>query len=129
LFEQYLKTGEGSKPIIVGYENQVVEFAVENPEIWKNVKDKVRILYPVPTVWSSHPLLVVNPKASPLINALSDSEIQKNAWERHGFRTGVMGGQNDPKILSVVGIPETINKVISMPNYKTMEKIINALQQ
>ncbi|HNK57193.1 MAG TPA: hypothetical protein PLL86_13330, partial [Leptospiraceae bacterium] len=53
LFEQYLKTGMGAKPIIAGYENQIVEFSIEHSDFWPKVKEKIRILYPVPTVWSS----------------------------------------------------------------------------
>ncbi len=31
LFDQFLKTGMGAKPLIAGYENQLLEFAVEKP--------------------------------------------------------------------------------------------------
>lgn len=128
LFEQYLKTGMGAKPIIVGYESQITEFSLENPDIWPRVKDKVRILYPEPTVWSSHPLIILNSQSSILIEALQDKDIQRLAWEKHGFRTGLVGVQNDPKVLEVAGIPETVEKIIPMPNPKTMDIIINALE-
>ncbi|HEO65487.1 MAG TPA: hypothetical protein ENI73_06395 [Spirochaetes bacterium] len=128
LFEQYLTTGVGAKPIIVGYESQAIEFSIQNEELWPKVKDRIRILYPVPTVWSAHPLIVLNPKANILIKALQDKEIQKIAWEKHGFRTGLIGVDNDPKLLKVVGIPERIKKVIPMPKAQVMEKIMQALQ-
>ena len=54
LFDQFLKTGMGAKPVIAGYENQLLEFAVENPEDWAQLKDDIVLLYPTPTVWSSH---------------------------------------------------------------------------
>lgn len=44
--------------------------------------------------------------------------------EKHGFRTGVIGQENDPKILEVVGIPESITEVVPMPNPIIMEKLI-----
>lgn len=130
LFEQYLKTGVGAKPIIVGYENQIIEFAAENPKAWNSVKDKVRILYPEPTVWSAHPLIVLNPKASILINALQDEDIQRIAWEKHGFRTGIAGGHNNTKALEVVGLPNNIDDIMVMPMPKpsVMDYIINSLQ-
>ena len=34
LFDQFLKTGIGAKPIAAGYENQILEFAVEDPDTW-----------------------------------------------------------------------------------------------
>ena len=62
-----------------------------NKDIWPKVKDKMRILYPVPTVWSSHPFISLSARASKLMEALKDPEIQKIAWEQHGFRTGLVG--------------------------------------
>ncbi|MCI4625564.1 MAG: hypothetical protein L3V56_06350 [Candidatus Magnetoovum sp. WYHC-5] len=128
LFEQYLRTGVGAKPLIVGYENQMVEFATKYKDYWPNVKEKVRILYPVPTIWSSHPLIALTPAGTELIKILSDEEIQQFAWEKHGFRTGLIGVQNNPKVLEVVGIPEKIEKVMQMPSAKVMDKIIKALE-
>ena len=128
LFDQYMKTGEGQNPIIVGYENQLIEFAQANPEVWKSVKDKVRILYPVPTVWSNHPLLALNNNSTKLITALEDKDIQKIAWQKHGFRTGFSGTKNDVKSLNIVGLAQNINKVTQMPKPSVMEKIINALK-
>ena len=128
LFQAYLTKGVGDKPIIVGYENQIVEFSLEHEKLWPNVKDNVRILYPRPTVWSSHPLIILQERAQGLIVALQDERIQQLAWEAHGFRTGLIGVQNDPKVLDVAGIPGTITQVIPMPNPVVMESIINALQ-
>ena len=47
-------------------------------------------------------------KANILIEALQDEEIQKIVWEQHGFRSGLAGVQNDPKVLNIAGIPESI---------------------
>ena len=46
LFDQFLKTGMGAKPMIAGYENQLLEFAVENPEDWEQLKDDIVLIYP-----------------------------------------------------------------------------------
>lgn len=128
LFEQYLRTGIGAKPVIAGYENQIIEFSLMNKELWPRVREKVRILYPEPTVWSSHPLIILDKKNSDLITALQDREIQEIAWEEHGFRTGLAGGNNDVKVLKILGIPETIEQVIPMPGPDVMEEIIKYLQ-
>lgn len=128
LFEQYLKTGMGAKPLVAGYENQIVEFSMEHPDFWSKIKNKIRILYPKPTVWSSQPLIIINQKGLALISALQDKEIQQIAWEKHGFRTGLMGLQNSPKILEIVGIPETITQVVPMPSPIVMEKLLNSLK-
>ena len=127
LFEQYLKTGMGAKPRIAGYENQMIEFAIENPNDWNMVKEQVAVLYPEPTVWSSHPLIALNEKGAKLIEAMQDEEIQKIAWEKHGFRTGVNGTINT-EIEGFYGIPKNINAVIQMPNPDTMQKIMDGIK-
>ena len=85
LFDQFLKTGMGAKPLIAGYENQLLEFAVENPEDWAQLKDDIVLLYPTPTVWSSHVYIALDEAGEAGVDALLDEEIQRLAWENHGF--------------------------------------------
>lgn len=127
LFQAYLTKGVGDKPVIVGYENQAVEFSLQHKEIWPKVKKKIRILYPEPTVWSSHPLMILKKEAEPLIAALQDEEIQKIAWEEHGFRSGLVGVQNDPSQLDVDGVPESITRVVPMPNPAVVQTIMTEI--
>ncbi|BBB91165.1 MAG TPA: hypothetical protein PKA28_11415 [Methylomusa anaerophila] len=125
LFEQYLKTG---KPMIIGYENQLIEFAVQNPDVWNKAKSKVRVLYPVPTIWSSHPLIVIKPNARQLLKALTDTELSKLAWERHGFRTGLGWIEADANKLDGLGIPDRIDKIVPLPKPEVMDTLINNLK-
>ena len=77
--------------MIAGYENQLLEFAVENPEDWEQLKDDIVLIYPTPTVWSSHIYIALDEAGEAGIDALMDEEIQRLAWENHGFRTEVSG--------------------------------------
>ena len=95
LFDQFLKTGMGAKPVIAGYENQLLEFAVENPEDWAQLKDDIVLIYPTPTVWSSHIFIALDEAGEAGIDALLDEEVQRLAWENHGFRTEVSGTDAD----------------------------------
>ena len=128
LFEQFLKTGMGAKPIIVGYENQLVEFAEMHGDEWEQVKDEIRIVYPTPTVWSEHPVIALNENGERLIQILSDPEVQELAWKEHGFRTGLSGVENNPEDLEMEGLPKTIKSIIPMPTPEVMDKIVNALK-
>ncbi|HEY9592829.1 MAG TPA: hypothetical protein VHE79_00030 [Spirochaetia bacterium] len=128
LFEQYLRTGVGSCPLIAGYENQIVEFSLQQPQQWERVKDIMRVLYPHPTVWSSHPLIALTPAGERLMTALKDPEIQRLAWERHGFRTGIAGARNDAAALHITGIAESVTKVVAMPTAAVMDHILTQLQ-
>jgi hypothetical protein len=127
LFSQFLQQGVGSYPMVVGYEAQLVEFSIENTQYRDLLRREITTLYPRPTVWSSHPLIALTPNGEKLLTALQDPEIQRLAWEKHGFRSGMIGVQNDPKVLQVTGVPATIENVIPMPKAQVMERIIAAL--
>lgn len=129
LFSQFLRTGVGAKPIMAGYESQILEFAVENPDDWAALKDDIVILYPVPTVWSSHPYIALTDNGVLGIDAFLDSDVQKLAWEKHGFRTGVSGASADIAHFDVSGLQSTVTTVVATPNAKTMQKIIDYLGQ
>ena len=126
IFHQYTRMGIGAKPIIIGYESQIIEFSKKNPEGWNRLKSKIRILYPLPTVWSSHPLIVTSSKAKILLTALKDEELQKIAWNEHGFRTGILTDK-DLKNVDVPGIPAQIYRIIQMPTPRVMDVIIEKL--
>ncbi len=128
LFDSFLKTGIGGKPMIIGYESQLVEFSLEFPEYRELLRTRIRTLYPQPTVWSSHPVIALTANGRKLIKAMSDPEIQRIAWEEHGFRSGLMGVQNDPSVLQVVGLPQTIESVMPLPPAAVMEAVIASLK-
>ena len=95
LFAQFLRLGIGAKPIIAGYESQLIEYAAENPEGYQQIRDDVVMLYPSPTVWSSHVMIALDEEGSQLLEALLDPKIQQIAWEKHGFRTGNFDASQD----------------------------------
>ena len=127
LFDQFLKTGMGAKPLIAGYENQLLEFAVENPDTWEQIKMDVVMLYPTPTVWSSHVFIALDEASTIGIDALLDEDIQRLAWEKHGFRTGVYDIPTDGELFGVSGLAREITQVAPMPDADTMNRIIEAL--
>lgn len=129
IFQSFLNTGMGGRPIIVGYESQAIEFLIANLKFKDFINQKIRTLYPKPTVWSSHPLIALTGNGRHLLEALKDPDIQRLAWERHGFRSGLMGVQNDPSVLSLVGVAEEITSVIPMPDARTMTQIIGYLNK
>ncbi len=52
LFDDYVAGGAGAQPLIVGYENQLVEWVLQDADRWKRVEAnapaKPVILYPLP---------------------------------------------------------------------------------
>jgi hypothetical protein len=130
LFKSFYREGVGAHPIISGYESQLIEFVIQNNEAdRKQILDQIRIIYPRPTVWSSHPMIALTSRGVELQKALQDPEIQKIAWEKHGFRSGFIGVQNDPKVLNIVGIPATITSVMPLPRPAVMQRLITELEK
>lgn len=126
IFDSFMKTGMGAKPLMAGYESQVIGYAAKYPRDVPAINEHVRILYPKPTVWSSHPLIARNATCATLIDALKDDRVQTLAWERYGFRTGTVGTQN-PKALPVSGIPERIGAIVVRPSVAVVDRIVDTL--
>lgn len=127
LFELYLKTGVGGKPMIVDYEKSVIDFANSNPDGWEQVKDKMRILYPTPTIWNSHCIASFGEAGDEYYEAYEDKEIQQIAWSKYGFRTGVTGGNYDVTQVNVKGIPQSIISTVSSLKMNVYEQLISYL--
>jgi hypothetical protein len=72
--------------------------------------------------------LALDSKGARLLTALEDPTIQQLAWKRHGFRSGLIGVQNDPAVLAVAGVPKSIVQTVPLPRTTVMESILRALQ-
>ena len=127
LFELYLKTGMGGKPMIVDYEKSVIDFANSNPDGWEQVKDKIRVLYPTPTIWNSHCIATFTENGNKYYDVFNDKEISQIAWSKYGFRTGVTGGNYDVSQVNVNGIPQSIDSTVTSLKMNLYEKLISYL--
>jgi len=129
LFDKYLKQGQGAFPVISGYENLLIEFYLANPQAQEYIKKLVRVMIPEPTVWSEHPVIALTKKGEILMNALQSKEVQQLAWRKYGFRSGVIGVNNDPAILKTLGLPVRIESVTPLPSVQVMQKILTILHK
>ena len=128
LFSQFLKMGVGAKPIIAGYESQLIEYAASNPEEYEKIKDDIVILYPAPTVWSTHVLIALDDSGKELLKALQDPKIQEIAWENHGFRTGGYEVTPESREVQVAGVAQDITMVTQISQYEVMKQLIDGLK-
>ncbi|MDR3147612.1 MAG: hypothetical protein LBU00_04460 [Treponema sp.] len=127
LFNSFLRTGIGAKPVIVGYESQILEFSVEHPEDWNYIRDDIVVLYPEPTVWSAHPFIALTDQGNRVLDALLEAEIQTLAWETHGFRTGIASAEQTTQRFDIQGVPGQVTKVIQLPTPDTMQRIMDII--
>ncbi|MBU1174411.1 MAG: substrate-binding domain-containing protein [Alphaproteobacteria bacterium] len=131
LFDQYLAGGYGAEPMVVGYENQLVEWILADPERWqriaKSTQPKPVMLYPRPTAYSAHPLITIAEAADRLLEALLSEPVQQLAWMKHGFRgpLGAVSGSADPAIAGL--LPDGIGAVLPMPAANVMLAFLSRL--
>ena len=127
MFNQFLRQGVGSFPIIAGYESQLLEFSKIEKDMYEKIRDDVIILYPEPTVWSSHVYIALTDKGKVGLNALMDKDIQALAWKEHGFRTIVAGTEN-PEDFDVNGMAGQVTKIMQMPNIEVMQELMEIIK-
>ena len=108
LFDMFMKVGQGTYPIIVDYEKSLIEFRNRDKESYDRVKEKLRILYSVPTVTNSHCIATFTENGEKFLEAFDDKEIQKIAWENFGFRVKGSGALANVSVEGLPGIPEVI---------------------
>ena len=128
LFERYLKTGMGGEPMIVDYEKSIIDFANSNPDGFAQVKDKIRVLYPTPTIWNSHCIASFTENGNAFYKAFEDPDIQKIAWEKYGFRTGISGGKYDVSKFGI-GVPQSITSTVTSLKMDIYNKLIDYLKE
>ncbi len=126
IFRKFIATGIQNS-MVVGYENQIIEFMLAHPNSRQAIQSSVCILYPQPTVWSSHPVIALNEKGKKLIEALSDPAIQELAWREHGFRSGLMGVTQDVSVHGHPNIPQNIESVMPLPTAEAMDALVRLL--
>ncbi|QTA91897.1 hypothetical protein [Desulfonema magnum] len=129
LFNRYIKQGRWAFPLISACENQIIEFYHAFPNYQNKIRTQVRVLIPEPTVLSEHPFLALTKKGESLLTALQSPDIQKLAWQRFGFRSGVEGIDNDPGELEKIGLTGQIRSLISLPSPQVMDEIIAILEK
>ncbi|HMA37984.1 MAG TPA: hypothetical protein VKY74_26275 [Chloroflexia bacterium] len=126
-FEAYLTQGVGAFPLYAGYESQILEASVQNPQGIKAGGADIRILYPDPTAWSSHPILALDAGAQKLITAMKDADVQQLAWRKHGFRSAVFGTANAPADFPLIAVPGQITHVVDLPGADVILKMNECL--
>mgnify|MGYP006915362215 FL=1 len=127
MFNQFLRQGVGSYPIIAGYESQLLEFSKQESDMYDKIRDDVIIMYPEPTIWSSHVYIALTESGKVGLNALMDKDIQALAWKDHGFRTTVSGTEN-PDEFDVNGMADQVTKIMPMPSVDVMLELMEAIK-
>ena len=126
LFQKFLF--QGSEPLIVDYEKSIVDLANSEPGNFEPIKDKIRILYPEPTMYNSHCYEYFTDAGKQLFDAYNDPEIKKIAWSNYGFRMGVAIDMEEVNKLGI-GIPANIMNTVDGLKMDTYDKLVSYLKE
>jgi len=129
LFEQFISLGMGAYPAIANYESLLIELAINNPEQAQEINNQIQIIYPVPTVWSSHPMVALTDNGDRLLEALQDERLQNIAWEQHGFRSGLTGITNNVSVFNIPGLADNVTSVIPLPRSAALLRMLEFLEE
>ncbi len=114
----YVSIGRGKVPMMFTYESEFLTIAQQNKDLIKNGSI---FIYPTPTVYSKHVMVVINPKAQAIVDLMKkDPELQRLAAE-HGFRIEGNNGIVDYANSLNVKIQDTLVDVVDMPNYDILD--------
>ncbi|SNY76672.1 hypothetical protein SAMN04244553_0788 [Nocardia amikacinitolerans] len=123
-FQEYLTAGMGPTPLVMIYEAQFVEAAVQG-----QLKPDMVLTYPSPTVLSTHTLVPLDESGDRLGRLLStDPELQRLAAE-HGFRTGDAAQFAQVTAENKVPVPANLIDVVDAPTFETMEHLLDGVTQ
>ena len=126
LFDLFLRLGINSKPMIAGYESEIIKFSNEYPEVYATLKDKVKILYPASTIMSSYPIATLDDDGA-LVKSFDDKEIQEIILKEYGLRVDNGTVNYDVSTLNV-SIPATIKNSVDGMKLETYNKMIGYLK-
>ena len=124
-FEDYLALGMGKAPLLMGYESQLIEFWLKNPD---KAKGDMVLMYPKPTVFSKHVVVPYTPAGARLGAALESDPALRALAHEYGYRTG--GAEKGPELWAQRGIkaPNVLVDVIDPPSQEWLEKMIQAVE-
>lgn len=126
LFDLFLRLGINSKPMIAGYESDIIKFSNEYPDVYATLKDKVKILYPASTIISSYPIATLDDDGA-LVKSFDDKEIQEIILKEYGLRVDNGTVNYDVSTLNV-SIPATIKNSVDGMKLETYNKMIGYLK-
>ena len=80
-------------------------------------------------MWSSHVFIALDEAGALGIDALLDEEVQRLAWENHGFRTGVYDAPTDTAQFGVEGVAEEVTLVAPKSIVRSEGKAVRVIDK
>jgi len=124
-FNDYMVMGIGKAPLVMIYEAQ---FLYEAARDQGGVRDRMVLLYPEPTIFTKHTLLVMTEGGEKLGEALTTDPVLKKLAVEHGLRNDEVAAFRAFTKEHKLAVPESLVNVIEPPSYEIIEKMITTIE-
>ncbi len=123
-FEDYVTMKLGKSPLVIVYEQQFLQYALQHPSI----DPDMILLYPQPTVLTKHVIVALNDKGARFADIFERNPKVQAIASRYGFR-----GTDNALLLSEakkrhLDIPQTLVDVVDPPTYDLLERMIARIE-
>jgi hypothetical protein len=124
MMSDYMSIGRGKVPMMFAYESEFLENVFKN----KGLKQYMTLIYPTPTIFTKHVMVVVKPVAQDLVDLFKNNNELKKVASEYGFR---FDGENDivKKAKEIgVNIPDTLVDVVDPPSYDVLDQLAQKVE-
>jgi hypothetical protein len=126
-WEAYLRSGGNSAPMVLVYEAQFVDHAVN-----EGLQGQQTLMYPAPTLVCQHTIVPLSEDGVAVAELLAtDPELQRLA-ARHGFRTAD-AALSAPVLDQVrpgdAALPRTVDGAVTDPGFETQHALLTRLEE
>jgi hypothetical protein len=123
-FEDYVSMGIGKAPLVMIYEQQFLEYALNR----QTIDPDMVLMYPAPTILSKHTIVALSDNGARFAQVMTTNEKIQSIAHHYGFRT-----QDNSELFSLVearklAIPHTLVDVIDPPSFDVLEKLIGRIE-
>jgi hypothetical protein len=124
-FDDYVQIGMGKAPLVMIYESQFIEYALEH----KNDRNPdMVLLYPKPTIYTKHTFVPINDRGDKLGHLLAEDEVLQQLAVEHGFRIQNVAYERDFWKKNGISVPDQLIDVVDPPSYEFLEVIITGVE-
>jgi len=119
-FEDYVSMGMGKTPLVMIYEQQFLEYALQR----STVNPDMVLLYPAPTILTKHTLVTLSDKGERFAKVMTTNEKVFSIAHRYGFRTEINTELYSLAEAHKLSLPHTLVDVVDPPTYEILERMI-----
>lgn len=126
-FDDYVTIGMGKAPLVIVYEQQFIEYEVQNPP--QSRAPGMVVLYPNPTIFTKHTLIPTNSRGDHVGKLLQDDPVLRALEIRHGFRNSDTAQMLAFWRSQHLDVNTSLIDVIDPPSFEVLEHLIDGVSR